>query len=177
MRKVDLWLLLFYIALLTSCECSDLGPLKYSFKGLIGMPKALKLHVLVGFQDLTTKEEFIIDFLPIDAANPDVMASLISGKSMPGEVRVTKSNLLLKDSKIAVDNSVNNSEDSVGNVDSALEGNKVLGVGNGELFAERIVAGFKPELNLYVNNCYHFAFHCFMRDNEVRNSFEWRDSS
>lgn len=162
-------MLFFYcVIILGSCECRDIGPLKFSFKGLIGLPKALKLHILVGFQDLTTKEEFVIDFLPLNAANSDVMASLISGKSMPGEVRVTKSTLLPKDSRTRIDNSISN---------ITLEGGDIQIIGNGELFAERIVTGFKPELNLYFNNCYHFAFYCFLRDNEVRNSVEWRDSS
>jgi hypothetical protein len=170
-RNEDLWMLFFYcVIILGSCECRDIGPLKFSFKGLIGLPKALKLHILVGFEDLTTNEEFVIDFLPLNAANPDVMASLISGKSMPGEVRVTKSRLLPKDSGMRIDNSISNSDITMGRGD-------IQSIGNGELFAERIVTGFKPELNLYFNNCYHFAFYCFLRDNEVRSSFEWRDPS
>ena len=170
-KEMHPWVVFFYsIAILASCDCRDIGPLKYTFKGLIGLPKALKFHILVGFQDLTTKEDFVIDFLPVDAANPDVMASLMSGKSMPGEVRVTKSSLLLKDSTKGVDTSISY-------LDNALGKGQIQRIGNGELFAERIVSGFKPELNLYLNNCYHFAFYCFMRDNEVRNSFEWRDLS
>ena len=165
-KKQDLWVVFFYcVAILARCECRDIGPLKFTFKGLIGLPKALKLHILVGFQDLTTKEDFIIDFLPVDAANPDVMAGLISGKSMPGEVRVTKSSLLPKDSRMGVDIFISSSP-------SILVGGEVQKIGNGDLFAEMIVAGFKPELNLYFNNSYHFAFYCFMRDNAIRNSFE-----
>ena len=165
-KKQGLWVVFFYcVAFLVRCECRDIGPLKFTFKGLIGLPKALKFHILVGFQDLTTKEEFVIDFLPVDAANPDVMASLISGRSMPGEVRVTKSSLLPKDSRMGVDNFISSSQST-----SIL--GEVQKIGNGDMFAEMIVAGFKPELNLYFNNCYHFAFYCFMRDNDVRNSFE-----
>jgi hypothetical protein len=38
----------------------------------------------------------------------------------------------------------------------------------GEVFANMLISGFEPSLNLYFNNCWHFAFHCSQREAECR---------
>ena len=128
--------------------------LKYKFKGLIGLPKFLKLHVMVEFQDLSANESYLLDFLPIDAANPDVMTKIIKGLSVPGEIRTVKSSLSVDDSR---------------NSELSASPNKITDfIGEGDSFIESITSDFNPMLNLYFNNCYHFAYHCYMKEKEYR---------
>lgn len=144
------------------CQVNAISDLYFKFKGLIGLPSFLKFHIMVGFDDITARESYLLDFLPIDAANPDVMAKIISGKSMPGEVRIKITSL----------------SDRSGEVDAAFymaDSGKVVGNSeylnnaiNGQKYADLLVSNFDPSLNIYFNNCYTFALHCFMKDKEVR---------
>jgi hypothetical protein len=127
-----------------------LSSLKYKFKGLIGLPKFLKLHVMVEFQDLSANGICLLDFLPIDAANPEVMAKIIRGISVPGEIRTLKSYLPVDESNAYSDNNL---------------------TGEGDALVESITSTFDPMLNLYFNNCYHFAYHCYLKEKEYRENF------
>lgn len=138
------WIVMISIALLVARNHATVSKLGFQFKGLIGLPKFLKLHVMVVYKDLASEENFCLDFLPIDAANPEVVATIISGRSVPGEIRITKSSTSTGGAQ------TNNVNDS------------------GDLYAKKLTNGFEPELNLYFNNCYHFAFHCLLRDDAVR---------
>lgn len=123
---------------------ATVSKLGFQFKGLIGLPKFLKLHVMVVYKDLASDKNYCLDFLPNDAANPEVVATIISGRSVPGEIRITKSSTSTGGEQTSTINDC------------------------GDLYAENLTKGFKPELNLYFNNCYHFAFHCLLRDDAVR---------
>lgn len=124
-----------------------LSSLTYKFKGLIGLPKFLKLHVMVEFRDLSANEIYLLDFLPIDAANPDVMAKTIRGLSVPGEIRTLKSRSPRDGLYVSLENNIS---------------------GEGDALVESITSTFDPMLNLYFNNCYHFAFHCYLKEKEYR---------
>ena len=99
---------------------------------------------MVVYKDLASDKNYCLDFLPNDAANPEVVATIISGRSVPGEIRITKSSTSTGGEQTSTINDC------------------------GDLYAENLTKGFKPELNLYFNNCYHFAFHCLLRDDAVR---------
>lgn len=139
------WVILIVLSLFIELNYSTtISKLSFQFKGLIGLPKFLKLHVMVVYKDLASDKNYCLDFLPIDAANPEVVATIISGRSVPGEIRITKSS------------------------DSTDIEQTNLVDGCGDSYAENITTGFKSDLNLYFNNCYHFAFHCLLRDDAVR---------
>lgn len=135
-----LFVLLFFTRLFSRTE--SLSDIYFKFKPLIGLPKFIRLHVMVAFDDPITEESFTLDFLPIDAANPEIMSKIILGNSSPGEIRIKKLELN-------------------GTVDK-------IGERKGEEFANMLTSGFDPSLNLYFNNCYHFAFHCLKRQAESR---------
>jgi hypothetical protein len=114
--------------------------LYFKFKPLIGLPKFIRLHIMVGFDTtLSTgsKESVTLDFLPIGATDPLIMSRLISGKSSPGEVRIQKLDMCPISKE-------------------------------GEDFANMLISGFEPSLNLYFNNCWHFAFHCLKEEAKFR---------
>jgi hypothetical protein len=116
------------------------GRLYFKFKPLIGLPKFLRLHIMVAFDAILStgsKETYTLDFLPIGATDPLIMSRLISGKSSQGEVRIQKSDRTSMSTE-------------------------------GENFANMLISGFEPSLNLYFNNCWHFAFHCSQREAECR---------
>lgn len=142
-------LLIIFSSIILGVVCRKhlLSGLKYKFKGLIGLPKFLKLHVMVEFQDLSANETYLLDFLPIDAANPDVMAKVVKGLSVPGEIRTLKSCLPVEELKAHSDIDL---------------------TGEGDALVESITSAFNPMLNLYFNNCYHFAYHCYIKEKEYR---------
>lgn len=102
---------------------------------------------MVEFQDLSTNEIYLLDFLPIDAANPDVMAKTIRGLSVPGEIRTSKLRSPL--------------DESYGSLENIISG-------EGDALVESITSTFDPMLNLYFNNCYHFAYHCYLEEKKYR---------
>ena len=144
------------------CDVNAISDLYFKFKGLIGLPKFLKFHVMVGFDDIKEGECYLLDFLPIDAANPDVMAKIISGKSMPGEVRIKITSL--SDRSRRFDAAL-----PVADFDTLIRDRDYMNNGiSGQKYADLLVSDFDPSLNIYFNNCYTFALHCFIKDKEVR---------
>ena len=156
--------LLIYLSII-HCQLYAISGLYFKFKGLIGLPKFLKFHIMVGFDDVTARESYVLDFLPIDAANPAVMAKIISGKSMPGEVRIMRTTFLDDSSKsdgspIALKVDLNMIDEETRSAESGEKG---------KTYADMLTSDFNPSLNIYFNNCYNFAFHCYMKDKQLRN--------
>ena len=161
------------ILVLITCNASSIGGIYFKFKGLIGLPQFLKVHVMIGFDDPKTKQSYILDFIPIDAANPEVMAKIVSGKSMPGEIRIKKTkNTFLINNNMRTDEISGNSD--IIPLITSSENEENIGEDNGEdseegdRYANLLISDFDPTLNLYFNNCYNFAFHCFMKDKSIR---------
>ena len=128
---------------------------------------------MIGFDDPKTKQSYILDFIPIDAANPEVMAKIVSGKSMPGEIRIKKTkNTFLINNNMRTDEISGNSD--IIPLITSSETEEKIGEDNGEdsgegdRYANLLISDFDPTLNLYFNNCYNFAFHCFIKDKAIR---------
>ena len=140
----------------TPSQDRSVSGLQFKFKGLIGLPSFFKAHIMVGFDDLSTSESYLLDFLPIDAANPEVMKNLIQGKSMPGEVRINRVSYYAGTKR----------QDEILDFEKGRDrGDAIV---QGQRYANLLIEDFNPTINLYGNNCYNFALHCIAKDKEIR---------
>lgn len=111
------------------------------FKPLIGGPEFLKLHVSIQYDD-PSHGRTRMDFVPERPEDADAISNLIRGLSVDGKVRELN----------AIDKYGNELDQSKEDLDDNCNRSKMVDV---------IRQSFDPQLNLYKNNCYHFAYHFY----------------
>ena len=114
----------------------------FTFSPLIGGPKLLPIHISTVIRDVNSMKEVVLDFVPLITSKRDMEENsllLLKGKSIQGVHRLRLRPSASPTSATAPD-------------------------GDGEeltRIAEAIIRDSpSAELNLYSNNCYHFAFRC-----------------
>ncbi len=110
------------------------SPLRLKFLPLIEGPTWLPIHVSVYYISERTE----IDFIPINGTDFATVLKLVSGRNVPGLIRVTK-------------------QDSNESVKSIRRSHSIKKI--------QEILSYNTNMNLYFNNCYHFAFHCFTINN------------
>lgn len=156
-------------SIVTCNNFNSISRLHFKFKPLVGLPKFLKLHIMVAFESSTTSSQsYLLDFLPINATSPIIIARLLSLRSAPGEIRIKKSASKNEDSKLLyLDNQKSVPKEFVeeSDISGDLSGKENE---SGDIFASMLISGFNDEIHLGFNNCYHFAFYCYLRSIQLR---------
>ena len=147
------------------------------FSPLIGAPDWLRIHVgiiLTDGVDVNQKDIVLLDFIPMDATNPAVIRKMTLGSSVPGIVRIRQKSLdldldptLLSDCIITdteTSNIINSfrtstyidgkTQESLSLTEDQVDSSNLISF---------LVSDFNDSINLFSNNCYHFAFHCITR--------------
>ena len=128
---------------------------KFNFKELIGGPKFMKIHVSI--HDIQNNIE--MDFIPLYPYEINIR-KLILGQSVEGQVRlkdtITKSIIDMND--LIQVTQIKSSESTDCSNSNSINNNIKYSQEKIELI-NKVNETFSKNLNLYSNNCYHFAFH------------------
>lgn len=140
-KKIGIWTVRKMIFVLLSftytCFAADRFAILYSWSPLIGGPKFLPIHIKTIISDNKCQEKLTLDFIPEIPSMEELMANnlkLLQGRNIKGVIRT----VLHPSYSIGV----------------AASDNALFEIST-KILAEN--AG-KNELNLYKNNCYHFAY-------------------
>lgn len=112
------------------------GTTKFHFQPLIGGPPGLPIHVAVS----SDRMGLVMDFVPVKCNDPESILQMIQGNSVEGNIRIQMMNNVMECSSIKAEDV--------------------------ELFVDDVKRSFSRDMNVYTNNCYHFAyhFHCRLQD-------------
>jgi hypothetical protein len=123
--------LIAFFGFILNSKSFRFGSFRLRFRPFIGGPSWLKLHVSISTKLYSDLE---MDFIPLNSTDATTLQQLLRGNSVPGTIRVL-SNI----------NSINK-PDYISNVPSVIA---------------YLNNNFNTNLNIFNNNCYHFAYYFY----------------